>query len=135
MMERERMERLGAALRSISDLRFAAIFGSALSAHWRPDSDIDIAVLSRASIPLARELAISVELTLAAGRDVDLVNVEHASTVLKHNIATTGQLLLEYEAGAWAAWRAEALVEYWDFEPLYLQGLRNYQASLQGSRQ
>lgn len=130
MIEEQRIRSLREALSGAGDLFFTALFGSALGPHWRQDSDIDIAILPRDSMPLARELALGVDLSLAGGREVDVVNLDDASTVLKHNIATSGRLLIEFEAGAWAAWRARSLTEYWDFEPTYKQGLRNYEASL-----
>ena len=55
-------------------------FGSRITGHATPDSDLDLAVLVNLSSDLAD----------LAGCDVDLVDLRAASTVMQHQIIQTG---------------------------------------------
>ncbi|MBX7059492.1 MAG: nucleotidyltransferase domain-containing protein [Leptospirales bacterium] len=122
MIEQSLLQRLTESIREGADLRLAAVFGSALQPRFHSKSDVDIAVQARVPLSLSHELNMSVKFSLLAHREVDLINLDCASTVLKNEIARNGRLLYEFEPGAWAAWQARAALEYWDFEPVYLLG-------------
>jgi predicted nucleotidyltransferase len=96
---------------------FVVVFGSEATGKARADSDLDLAwlPLDRA-IPLARELELQAELTHVAGREVDLVRVDHASTVCAMEIARDGRLLAG-DRDAWVRFRAEAIAAWLDYAP------------------
>lgn len=64
----------------------------------------------------AAELDFQAELTRSAGRAVDLVRVDQASTLVRHEIARDG-ILLAGNRDAFVRFRAEAITEFLDFEP------------------
>ena len=110
--------RLRAALRGCAPVRLAILFGSAVSGRTRPDSDVDVAILTGRSEPDdSFEVTLSRELTLAARTEVDLIRLEHASTVLKWQIATGGVLLVEKSPHEFARFRARAASEYIEYAP------------------
>jgi uncharacterized protein len=117
--------RLTALLAADGKLRLAVLFGSAARGHLQPASDLDVAVLpaaAAASGPLWNDdddLALQSTLTLAAGREVDLVRLDQASTILKWQIASAALPLLEDRPGELARFRAHAASEYADFAPSY----------------
>jgi len=60
---------------------------------------------------------VSRRLALAAGAEIDLVDLAAASTLLKWQVATTGVPLVEAPPGEFARFRARAAAEYIDFAP------------------
>jgi len=112
--------RLQAVLHEGPPLGLAILFGSASAGLTRRDSDVDIAILSSARmLDDATERSLNRQLALAARAEVDLVRIEHASTLLKWRIATTGMPLLEASPGEFARFRARAASEYIDYAPLF----------------
>ncbi len=69
------------------------LFGSAAAGELRADSDIDLAVLPNASLPVARRWSLAQALAVSAGRDVDLVDLRSASTVMRAQVVSTGKRL------------------------------------------
>jgi predicted nucleotidyltransferase len=74
------------------------LFGSWSTDAERPDSDIDIAILAPEMLPQVRRWELAQTLASLAGRDVDLVDLFGASTVLRMQVVAHGELL--YGAGS-----------------------------------
>lgn len=86
----------------------------------RSDSDIDMAILAcESELDDRAEIALVRDLTLAAKREVDLIRLENASTILKWQVANKGVPLHEAEPGEFARFRACAASEYIEFAPAY----------------
>ncbi|HEX5051214.1 MAG TPA: nucleotidyltransferase domain-containing protein [Planctomycetota bacterium] len=114
-------DRVGRCLRTaLADgpkSHFVAVFGSEATGTASADSDIDLAWLpADPELPLADELALQAELTRVAGREVDLVRLDRASTLLRFEVARDGALLAG-SPGAFSRFRVEAIAEYLDYEP------------------
>ena len=77
----------------IPDLVAVYQFGSQARGTARPTSDIDVAVLSAHPIPGGQIFHLAQELAIHLHRDVDLVDLRSASTVMRMQILTTGQCL------------------------------------------
>lgn len=88
------------------------VFGSVAAGTQAVDSDVDLAVL--APHPLAAEARWHLAQTLAIelGRDVDLVDLRQASTVMRVQVLGSGKLLLELDRGARQEFEAVALGAY-----------------------
>ncbi|MEO7297090.1 MAG: nucleotidyltransferase domain-containing protein [Verrucomicrobiota bacterium] len=71
------------------------LFGSVAENRDRPVSDIDIAVLLREPISAVQLFELQTELAEALSRDVDLVDLASASTVMRKEVLRTGRLLFE----------------------------------------
>lgn len=111
---------LQAVLQRGPPLRLAVLFGSGARGELRPDSDLDIGIVPEdPDLPQAAELDLQLELGAAAGRPIDVVRLDRASTLLRGQVARDARLLLEGRPGAFLAFRVRATVEYLDFLPLY----------------
>ena len=97
----------------------AILFGSAASGRMRPDSDTDIGILCQVAhdIGFDAELALGANLERVIGREVDLVRLDKASTLLRFE-ASRGRCLYEARESAFADFVARALLEYEDLRPL-----------------
>ena len=69
------------------------LFGTWGSPHQRKDSDIDLAVLSDARLEAVACWELAQRLAAEAGKDVDLVNLRTASTVLRAQVIAGGERL------------------------------------------
>jgi uncharacterized protein len=68
-------------------------FGSQAKGTARPGSDVDLAILSRESVPNLRRFELAQELAIRLHRDVDLVDLRSASTVMRMQVISTGESL------------------------------------------
>jgi predicted nucleotidyltransferase len=66
-------------------------FGSAGTGSERRDSDVDIAFLPEASPDASVTWTLGGELAVLLGRDVDLVDLRGASTVMRSQVVSTGE--------------------------------------------
>ena len=79
--------------KSVPDLIALYRFGSQAKGTARRDSDVDLAVLARDPIPNLRRLELAMELAVQLHRDVDLVDLRTASTVMRMQVLSTGTCL------------------------------------------
>lgn len=68
-------------------------FGSQAKGSTRQDSDVDLAVLADDPIPALRRFELAQELATCLHRDVDLVDLRTASTVMRMQVISTGECL------------------------------------------
>jgi predicted nucleotidyltransferase len=97
-------------------LTLAVLFGSRATGGAVADSDYDIGIASRAVLALKQELALAEELSEAAGAEIDLVRLDVDNPLLGREAARSGICLFEAEAGTFAAFRADAISRFIDFE-------------------
>jgi predicted nucleotidyltransferase len=112
--ERIVRELRSACVRRLPDATVQAVylFGSAAVAALRPESDLDIALLLELPIDdrMAHELA--QDLACALGREVDLIDLRRASTVLATQVVGSGRRIETGDAGAAARFEYQTLAEY-----------------------
>lgn len=70
-------------------------FGSQAQGTARPSSDVDLAVLVQAPIPAMHVFELAQELALHLHRDVDLVDLRTASTVMRMQVISSGECLFK----------------------------------------
>ncbi|MCP4661981.1 MAG: nucleotidyltransferase domain-containing protein [bacterium] len=104
------------ALSSLPGVQLAVLFGSFARGCEGPRSDVDVG-LRLYPDSLADRLRAEVTLGRAARRAIDLVHLDEAPPLLRFEIAGDGQLLYEQEPGAWTEFKAQAMVDWWDFAP------------------
>ncbi|MDH5739070.1 MAG: nucleotidyltransferase domain-containing protein [Nitrospira sp.] len=75
-------------------------FGSAERGAVRPESDIDLAIFSREALPELRRFELAQDLAIQLHRDVDLVDLRSASTVMRMQIISTGTCLTSVDEQA-----------------------------------
>jgi predicted nucleotidyltransferase len=102
----------GAVAETLPDVMAVYLFGSFAADAANASSDIDLAVLASAPI-VVEQLARSRELlSERLRRDVDLLDLGRASTVMRAQVVSTGRLLLDadpsfreqFEATAYSAY-------------------------------
>lgn len=84
----------------IPDLIALYRFGSQTKGHARPDSDVDLALLARQPIPPLRRFELAQELATQLHRDVDLLDLRTASTVMRMQVISTGECLASPDEAA-----------------------------------
>jgi predicted nucleotidyltransferase len=70
-------------------------FGSQAKGTARPSSDIDLAILSREPVPNLRRFELAQDLAIQLHREVDLVDLRSASTVMRMQVISTGECLFK----------------------------------------
>lgn len=68
-------------------------FGSQAKGTARRDSDVDLAMLARDPIPNLRRFELAQGLAVQLHREVDLVDLRNASTVMRVQVLSTGTCL------------------------------------------
>lgn len=113
----------------------AYVYGSALTGKLTPMSDVDVAVLFREEVSLAKELEINGDLMETIQRnfnregDIRFLNRIRDLPFL-HEVLSTGKLIFEADRDRHRAYVAQIVIAYLDFLPFYQKALQNYSASL-----
>jgi predicted nucleotidyltransferase len=110
--------RLSAVFTAHGGVRLAVLFGSTASGNAHAESDVDVAFLpSDPELSLGEELALQVDLTRTVGRDVDLVRLDRAPTLVRWQALRESILLFQSRPFELARAKAAAASEYLDFAP------------------
>src|SRR5258708_29228824 len=112
-------DQLARAVEAIPGIAAMAVFGSRATGSARPDSDLDVAILPSRGEISRRSLQVSVAVALAdlapEGR-VDVVLLDEAPELLRHQILSTGRLVLCRDEQAWRDLRVATMREHGDRE-------------------
>jgi predicted nucleotidyltransferase len=79
--------------RALPDVRAIYLFGSRAEGEARSESDIDIAVLPRSPLSELERYDLAQALAARLNRDVDLLDLESASTVVRMQVIARGERL------------------------------------------
>ena len=124
-----------AALCSGPPVRLAILFGSTARGTQRIDSDIDIGIVPEdPELSLNEELTLQTELSRVSGRQVDLVRLDRASTLLRWQVVRYGRALVEAVPFAAARFTADTVAEYLDFAPAFERAAENFRRGLTAGR-
>lgn len=127
----EVLKRLRATLAAGPPLRLAILFGSGAAGRLRDDSDVDLAILPvDRGLPLRAELDLQTALARECGREVDLVRLDLASTLVRWEVARAGKSLWSPRPDEFACFVAEAASEYLDFAPAFSQASEAFRRAL-----
>jgi predicted nucleotidyltransferase len=107
----EQLERVLALLAPWQPLAIY-LFGSRAGGHARPDSDLDLAVLPGRRPAAWEWLSVQGGLSEELGVEVDLVDLDGASTVLRKEIVSKGRLWWEGDPRRRAELEMYALSDY-----------------------
>lgn len=111
-----RLQRLARSLAAdLPEVQLLVLFGSVASGASRPDSDVDLGILGGDSW---NGLRLGAELAHVLGREPHVVQLDSAPAALRYEVARTGRLLYEVEPNVWARFQAEAMISYFDVQPL-----------------
>lgn len=81
------------ANRSLPGLVSIYRFGSWGTPHARADSDVDLAVLLQSTMDSAHLWEVAQDIARVIGKDVDLIDLLQASTVMRMQVISTGKRL------------------------------------------
>lgn len=98
--------------RALPGLRLLYVFGSRARGDARPDSDLDLAVLADGAIDPLRLHELRLTLGAQLDCDVDLVDLDRASTVLKLEVIRDGIVLEQQSPQQTLAFEARVLSEH-----------------------
>jgi predicted nucleotidyltransferase len=100
----------------IPNLAAIYVFGSEASGMARPDSDVDIAVF--AGRPIALELIATLREAAAKLllRDVDLVDLAAADTILQMQVLSEGKAIASFDSSALGFFELRVLRDYRDLK-------------------
>jgi predicted nucleotidyltransferase len=100
------------------DILVGIVYGSASAGTMRADSDVDVAVLADEPLSLEARLDIIFELSLALGREVDVLDLHTAHGLILRQILTKGTVALKRSSVAYARLMKRMLLDYADMEPM-----------------
>ncbi len=108
------------AVSALDGVEVLALFGSRATGRARPDSDLDVAVLTASTDPTVRrrlqaDVATSLAHLAPAGR-VDVVFVDEAPELLRQRIMESGRVLMCTAPALWREWRVRTMREHGDRE-------------------
>lgn len=109
----------------------AYLYGSHARGSFRPDSDVDVAVLMPSDAPCGLTgplTTIRGDLERLVQRPVDLIDLRHAPVDLIHRILRDGRLLADREPSGRIDFEVKARNEYFDLLP-HLKRYRRGQAA------
>ena len=99
------------------NITFAYIFGSYVRGRLRADSDIDLAIYLEKEMAIKAYLELKMRLTEACQREVDLVILNKATPLLKHQIYLNNKLLFTRDKSLESNFKVRTIFEYHDIKP------------------
>lgn len=102
-------------------------FGSAGTPFERPDSDIDLAILVPNPLDNLARWELAQSLAVSLNKDVDLVDLQRVSTVLRHQIVSHGQRIYCADRFTAEEFESRALSDYVRLNESRRQILRDIQ--------
>lgn len=111
------LDKLGARLRAaLPELAGAYLFGSESAGAARADSDVDIAIVARRPIAPRRLATARQDVSDAIDRNVDLVDLNAASTILQMEVLRAGRPLGVVNAALLYAFELRVFRDYFDLK-------------------
>lgn len=102
--------------RALPELAAVYLFGSAADGSERADSDIDLAVYSGRRVDRLQLIELQEQVAQTLGRDVDLVDLASAPTILQVQAIGEGKLIAAPDADAAAFFEVRVMRDYQDLK-------------------
>lgn len=112
-------EQVRAAVEPIDGISALVLFGSRATGRARADSDLDVAILPTPEVDdrLRLQVRVAGELAhMAPHERVDVVLLDEAPELLRHQVLSDGELLICRDEKAWKALRVRTMREHGDRE-------------------
>lgn len=118
-MSGSRASELAEIFRGDERILVAYLFGSKARGIQTPESDTDVAVLLSALPEDALDyyLGLVDRLSRVVGSPVDLVFLNDAPLLLRHQVIKHGRVLFSKDEAARVEWETRSVKEYMDFKP------------------
>jgi len=96
----------------VPDVRAVYRFGSSGSGVTHAESDLDLAILPPDPLPPQDRWDLEQDLSVALHRDVDLIDLRVASTVMRMQVVSTGTVLFESDRAVRQAFEVHTYSAY-----------------------
>ena len=126
--------RLITALQGRPEVRLAFLFGSAATRGPNAARDVDVAVAFAQPLSLLQQGALCAQLEQIVGREIDLVDLDGASTLLRWEVVRTGIVLAARDRRDLVDFRARVPLEYFDLQPYLEREADGLRRALEKSR-
>jgi len=124
--------RLGEVLQERSDVRYALLFGSAVTRGPENARDLDVAVSFTSPLSLMDLGRLAADLEAAVAREVDLIDVDEATTLLRWEIVRANTPIFVRDRDAWLELLTRVPIERADLEPYFERESRGLRRALRG---
>jgi predicted nucleotidyltransferase len=125
---------LSTALQARTEVRLAFLFGSAATRGPDAARDVDIAVAFAQPLSLLQQCTLCAQLEQIVGREIDLVDLDGASTLLRWEVVRTGIVLAARDRRDLVDFRARVPLEYFDLQPYLEREADGLRRALEKSR-
>lgn len=114
-MDEKLIEALTEHLKAYPAIEFAILFGSQAQGKAKSESDLDIAIYLNRTLSLEEYLTLNLQLEEISGREVDLIILNEASPLLKHQVMKNRKVLFIRNFDLYADFREKTIDEYQEF--------------------
>lgn len=114
-MDEKLIEALTEHLKAHPAIEFAILFGSQAQGKAKSESDLDIAIYLNRALSLEEYLTLNLQLEKISGREVDLIILNEASPLLKHQVMKNRKVLFIRNFDLYADFREKTIDEYQEF--------------------
>lgn len=90
-------------LQDFPEVLFCSIYGSMAGERWRKDSDLDVAIAGDRPMPTEKLAELSLKLSDACHREVDLIDLQANSGVILQQVLCEGKIILKKSVELYAA--------------------------------
>jgi len=126
--------RLGRVLQGRPEVRLAFLFGSSVSRGVDLAKDVDVAIAFARPLTLLEQGSIATQLEQVTEQEVDLIDLDAASTLLRWEVARSGVVLLARDHAELIEFRTRVPLEYFDLEPFLNREAAGLRRALEQSR-
>ncbi len=130
----ELTSRLGRALQARPEVRLAFLFGSSVSRGLDSAKDVDVASAFAGPLTLLEQGTIATQLEQVAEREIDLIDLDATSTLLRWEVARSGVVLFARDHAELVEFRARVPLEYFDLEPFLVREAAGLRLALEETR-
>lgn len=92
------------------------LYGSALTAYFGPESDVDVAVMYPHPLDLTERVALAARLETALERVVDLLDLRRADPVVRYQVLAAAHPVVVRDRAAYVRLVEQTLGEYFDLK-------------------
>jgi predicted nucleotidyltransferase len=130
----EVLARLRDELALVPGLRFAMLFGSACTRGVEVAADLDVAISLATPLGLLERARLATSLETKLGMEVDLVELDEASTLLRWEVVKHGRTIVANDARALLDFQARVPIEWADLEPYFARESEGLRRALEETR-
>jgi predicted nucleotidyltransferase len=127
LSQQDIVQRVAECLLAEPGLTLAVVYGSVAVGTIRPDSDVDIAVLSDRPLDVGRKMDLAERLERCVSRTIDVVDLSVLSGTILRQVLCRGRVVINKDPAALQALIRKMIYNQTDVMPLVRRTLRERQ--------